>query len=244
MYFIANEWQELMTRRKISFLAHFILLCLTFFVFGFQNWSSTDFILSTGGGPFHSDHPTLNTHTSTDKILKLAVGIIVYSTIYFTQIIYNFIFHERYIDNPIQNFVDVCSISNISVLILSMTSYGFYIHGRSPHGFSDTDMCSMILQFRREEENMCGHRGLLPGSEQQTYTILAPRNLRLMYERLINQAKKTSNISAITHGPDGFLNGAATLEYTSDKILASYFNINRFFSAFIDHVRKFKVMKI
>lgn len=106
-------------------------------------------------------------------------------------------------------------------------------------------MCSMILQFRREEENMCGHRGLLPGSEQQTYTILAPRNLRLMYERLINQAKKTSNISAISHhGADGFLNGAATLEYTSDKILASYFNINRFFSAFIDHVRDFYSIKI
>uniref|UniRef100_A0A336LUV8 CSON013682 protein n=1 Tax=Culicoides sonorensis TaxID=179676 RepID=A0A336LUV8_CULSO len=239
MYFIANEWQELMTKRKISFLAHFILLCLVFFVFGFQNWSSTDFILTTGGGPFHADHFSLNKNTKTDKILKLAVGIIVYSSVYFIQIIYNFIFHERYIDNPIQNFVDVCSISNISVLILSMTSYGFYIHGRSPHGFADTDMCSMIMQFRREEENMCGHRGLLPGSEQQTYTILAPRNLRLMYERLINQAKKTSNISAITHhGAEGFFNGASTLEYTSDKILASYFNINRFFSAFIDHALK------
>lgn len=117
-----------------------------------------------------------------------------------------------------------------------MTSYGFYIHGRSPHGFSDTDMCSMILQFRREEENMCGHRGLLPGSEQQTYTILAPRNLRLMYEKLINQAKKTSTVSVMSHHGDGYLNGGAALEYSSDKILASYFNINRFFSAFIDHV--------
>lgn len=203
---------------------------------GFQNWSSTDFLLSTGGGPFHDTLQETAKYASTDKILKLAVGIIVYSSVYFIQIIYNFIIHERYIDNPIQNFVDVCSISNISVLILSMTSYGFYIHGRSPHGFSDTDMCSMILQFRREEENMCGHRGLLPGSEQQTYTILAPRNLRLMYEKLINQAKKTSTVSVMSHHGDGYLNGGAALEYSSDKILASYFNINRFFSAFIDHV--------
>lgn len=49
---------------------------------------------------------------------------------------------------------------------------------RSPHGFSDTDMCSMILQLKREEDNVCGHRGLLPSSEQQTYSFLAPKNLR------------------------------------------------------------------
>lgn len=49
---------------------------------------------------------------------------------------------------------------------------------RSPHGFADTDMCSMLQQLRRESENMCGHRGLLPNSEHQTFCILAPLQLR------------------------------------------------------------------
>lgn len=49
---------------------------------------------------------------------------------------------------------------------------------RSPHGFADTDMCSMLQQLRRESENMCGHRGLLPNSEHQTFCFLAPLQLR------------------------------------------------------------------
>lgn len=205
-------------------------------VLGFENWSANNFTLTTVAPVPDTFIDKVNIE-SNDLILKLAVGIILYCIVYFVQILYNLIIYERYIDNPIQQFVDVCSVSNISVLILCMASYGFYIHGRSPHGFSDTDMCSMILQFRREEENMCGHRGLLPGSEQQTYTILAPRNLRLMYERLINQAKKTN---VFAHH-DEYRNGHANLEYTSDKILASYHNINRFFSAFIDHVSSFLI---
>ena len=120
----------------------------------------------------------INKSTIKDKILKIAVGIIIYFLIYIIERIFNYLLYERYIKNPMQQFIDVCSIANISVFILSNESYGYYVHGRSPHGFSDTDMCSMIIQFRREEENMCGHRGLMPGSEQQTYCFLAPKNLR------------------------------------------------------------------
>lgn len=39
-------------------------------------------------------------------------------------------------------------------------------------------MCSMLQQLRRESENMCGHRGLLPNSEHQTFCFIAPLQLR------------------------------------------------------------------
>lgn len=38
--------------------------------------------------------------------------------------------YERYIKNGIQEFVDICSLANISVFILSLENYGYYIHGR------------------------------------------------------------------------------------------------------------------
>lgn len=91
------------------------------------------------------------------------------------------------------------------------------------HGRSDIDTFNMMLQFRREEENLCGHRGLLSGSDQQTYTILAPKNLRSFYEKLINPLKIRSRQSF----DQGF-----------EKMFLTYHNINRFFAAFIDHVRK------
>lgn len=63
-------------------------------------------------------------------ILKVATGAIIYLTAYILQRIWNFLIYERFIDNCLQQFIDVASIANISVLIL-INSYGFYIHGRS-----------------------------------------------------------------------------------------------------------------
>lgn len=113
-----------------------------------------------------------------DTILQVAVGIIVYIFLYTVQRLISFLFWERYIRNSLQQFVDVCSMSNISVFILTDETYGYYVHGRSPHGFADTDMSTMVLQLKREQNNMCGHRGLMPNSEQQTYTIYIPKNMR------------------------------------------------------------------
>lgn len=163
----------------------------------------------------------------------MAVGILIYVSIYYCQRIFNFLIYERFFNNSLQNFTDVSSIANISVLILLMDSYGFYIHGRSPHGFSDTDMLSMILQFKREEENLCGHRGLIVGNEHQTFSILAPKNLRTFYEKLIQPIHNSKNSSYHQHSS---ANGFKKFENNFEKIIVTYHNINRFFGAFIDHV--------
>lgn len=60
----------------------------------------------------------------------LAVGLIVYSVCYAIQRIFNFLFYERYIMNSVQQFIDICSMSNISMFIFVVDSYGYYIHGR------------------------------------------------------------------------------------------------------------------
>jgi len=56
---------------------------------------------------------------------------------------------------------------------------------RSAHGFSDTDMESLIGQLRREEDNMVRHRGLVPGTENQTFEMTVPSSLRTYYRRVI-----------------------------------------------------------
>lgn len=65
-----------------------------------------------------------------NRILITAVGSMVYLTLYMLQRMFNFLIYERFVDNCLQQFIDVSSIANISVLIL-MNSYGFYLHGRS-----------------------------------------------------------------------------------------------------------------
>lgn len=56
---------------------------------------------------------------------------------------------------------------------------------RSAHGFADTDMQTILGQLRREEEDLCGHRGLLPGTDQQTFQMAVPLQLRSYYRKVM-----------------------------------------------------------
>lgn len=96
------------------------------------------------------------------------------------QVIYFTVFHEHFVEDKIRQFVDLCSISNvsrndpviyfkhficvktfhirgfvcvslqISVLLLSHRCFGYYIHGRSVHGHADTNMEEMNANLKRE----------------------------------------------------------------------------------------------
>lgn len=38
---------------------------------------------------------------------------------------------------PHEDFVDLCSIANVSIFILDDNLHGYYIHGENPFGFSE-----------------------------------------------------------------------------------------------------------
>ncbi|CAD7092366.1 unnamed protein product [Hermetia illucens] len=168
-----------------------------------------------------------------DKTLNLALIILIQLILYTIQISVNFIVIEKIYGNPLQQFVDVCSTANISVFLLLHDSYGFYIHGRSPHGFSDVDMSSIIIQLQREAQNMCSRRGLLTGSDNQNYIILVPTNLKIYYAKLLAPFQKAASISQ-SHFEKEFAQSKIT-DNPLEKTTTAYNNINRFFAAFIDH---------
>lgn len=60
----------------------------------------------------------------------LAIALIVYTVCYAIQRAFTFLIYERYILNSVQQFIDICSMSNISMFIFAIDSYGYYIHGR------------------------------------------------------------------------------------------------------------------
>jgi hypothetical protein len=65
---------------------------------------------------------------------------------------------------------------------------------RSAHGFADTDMQTILGQLQREEEDMCGHRGLLPGSDQQTFQMAVPLQLRSYYQKVMAPVSSVSGL--------------------------------------------------
>ena len=65
-------------------------------------------------------------------------------------IFFTFIY-ERFFEDKVRQFVDLCSMSNISVFIMAHAQYGHYIHGRSVHGKADTNMREMFEMMKKEE---------------------------------------------------------------------------------------------
>lgn len=67
------------------------------------------------------------------------------------QWVFHTFIYERFIEDKVRQYVDLCSMSNISVFILENDMFGYYIHGRSVHGRADTGMREMHENLKREE---------------------------------------------------------------------------------------------
>ncbi|KAF4527344.1 hypothetical protein B566_EDAN001121, partial [Ephemera danica] len=144
-------------------------------------------------------------------------------------------FYERYIENSVQQFIDLCSVANISVFLLTNENYGYYLHGRSAHGSADTDMRTLGEQLHREQEDLCAHRGLIPGSEQQTFEMALPPKMRVFCRRitapLISAANQPSNRRLISSG-----NKPGIMWQGNKELIAQAYNsMNHFLAAFFQH---------
>lgn len=110
-----------------------------------------------------------------------------FSFLAFIQYFFYIIFYQRLIEDKIINFVDLCSVSNISVFILDQNHHGYYIHGRSPHGITDVNIRDMIMNLERESRLMSGTRGLQTNSIEQIFIIKINRAFRLQYDLLFRK---------------------------------------------------------
>ncbi|XP_074056271.1 meckelin [Macrotis lagotis] len=220
-YFVANEWNEIQTVRKIN--PHFQVLAVLFFleVVGFKNLALMDSSSSLS-------RSTSNYIASSSRILRYAVSTTLWIVIGMVQVIFFAVFYERFIEDKIRQFVDLCSMSNISVFLLSHKCFGYYIHGRSVHGHSDTDMEEMNVNLKRESENLCSQRGLLPNTDGQTFQISISNKMRQHYDR-IHETLTRKN------GPARLLSSSET---TFEQSVKAYHAMNKFLGSFIDHVHK------
>uniref|UniRef100_A0A8C6X577 Transmembrane protein 67 n=1 Tax=Naja naja TaxID=35670 RepID=A0A8C6X577_NAJNA len=206
-YFIANEWNEIQTTRKINPL--FQVFAVLFFlevIFNFffnvsrHNWSRNPYVY----------------------VLPCLIKSV------FSQVVYFSVIYERFIEDKIRQFVDLCCMSNVSVFLLSERCFGYYIHGRSVHGHSDTNMEEMNMNLKREAENLCSQRGLLPNTDGQTFQISISSKMRQLYDKIHESLTRK-------HGPVRLLNSSAT---TFEQSTKAYHTMNKFLSSFIDHVHK------
>lgn len=58
-------------------------------------------------------------------------------------------------------------------------------------------MQTIMNQLKREEDDLVGHRGLLPQSDQQTFQMFIPSQLRLYYNKVMPSLNIVSKLYVI-----------------------------------------------
>uniref|UniRef100_A0AAZ3R725 Meckelin n=1 Tax=Oncorhynchus tshawytscha TaxID=74940 RepID=A0AAZ3R725_ONCTS len=221
-YFVANEWNEIQTIRKISPTFQIMAVLFLLEVVGFSSlalrdpWSDLQRPPQSYAPPY-----SLTLRYGLAATLWLCIGLL--------QIIFSSAFHERFVEDKIRQFVDLCSISNISVLLLSHRCFGYYIHGRSVHGHADTNMEEMNINLKREAESLCGQRGLLPNTDTQTFQISITSRLRLQYDRILEPLSRRNGPSRLVDAASG---------HPFDQSTKAYHTMNRFLGSVIDHAHR------
>ena len=81
----------------------------------------------------------------------------------------------------VDEFTDLCSVSNISVFILHDALHGYYVHGKSPYyGLADLNAEDLKRALDMEKEGGGTTRGLILGDRTalQTFEIFIPVEMR------------------------------------------------------------------
>ncbi|XP_035989445.1 meckelin isoform X1 [Fundulus heteroclitus] len=218
-YFVANEWNELQTIRKIN--PTFQIMAVLFFleVLDFSNLALRDPWATLQRSPEAYTPPY-------SLILRYGLAATLWVCIGLLQVIFFTVFYEHFVEDKIRQFVDLCSVSNISVLLFFNRCFGYYIHGRSVHGHADTNMEEMSNNLKRERESLCGQRGLVPNSDVQTFQVSITNRLRLQYDRIQDSLSRRNRPSRLIDASSANL---------SDLQFRAYNTMNHFLGSIIDH---------
>mmetsp|Transcript_18337 Transcript_18337/g.28161 ORF Transcript_18337/g.28161 Transcript_18337/m.28161 type:complete len:136 (-) Transcript_18337:426-833(-) len=89
------------------------------------------------------------------------------------------------------NFMDLCSVANISIIIFNEDLQGYYIHGKSPNGHADVSSEKLRLQLENEAHGNSSFRGICASlPDQQTFRIAMPKKMIEDYKRFLNGVKQ------------------------------------------------------
>lgn len=189
-YSVINRWLQMQTKRRQSltlqlmlFVALLELSRVVFIANEDSNWSDVIRENITRNQWQNSTVNLLNPNTS--ATLRLLVLAFVYLVLSMSQILYKRHLYEPMIRNRAHDFVDLCSVANVSLFCMFYPRFGYYIHGRNANGSGDCGLAEMNALLEREEQDLCSKRGLEPDSDQQTFVLVLPKIINDHYKKLL-----------------------------------------------------------
>ena len=93
---------------------------------------------------------------------------------------------QPWVPTPTTEFLDLCSVANVSVLILQESLSGYYVHGQSPLGKADVTLQELIRFLEEEGRGKIKGRGITDDKNDnlQTYEIYLSYTMRQIYDGL------------------------------------------------------------
>lgn len=88
-----------------------------------------------------------------------------------------------------EDFVDLCSVANISIFILDGGLHGYYIHGQNPFGFSEGSSEHLQECLKSESMEKGRKRGLIQKGDERdeslcTFELYMPTNFKDKFEKV------------------------------------------------------------
>lgn len=96
---------------------------------------------------------------------------------------------SRFEPTCVENLIDLCYISNISIFILDSPFHGYYIHGYNPQKQSDANLAGIIRGLQREAEKKSTTKGLDESDHTglQTFEIYINADFRQKYDNALRE---------------------------------------------------------
>lgn len=209
-YTIINRWLQMQTLRRSDLTLQLVVSLALLKLLKLDQLAASIPSLAHNGAGLKEDpfKPALEPAVSaTFRALILALVYLMVATV---QIAYRRAVHEPMVKCAVREFVDLCSVANVSLFSMLYPRYGFYVHGRSANGSGDCGLVEMNVLLEREERDLCSRRGLLPNSDQQTFVLVLPKIINDYYRKLL---------SRLDHTQLGGASSALLLPWSSNRSL-------------------------
>lgn len=150
-YFLACKWLNLQTRRSVApilfYPAMYFLLQFTPLLdlarVRHPDASRQELV----NGTVVTIEPSLEMHT-VNRFVVVTSALVASALVLWAL---ESVVLERFSGDRVQQFVDECSLANVSVLVLTHQRFGYYIHGRSVHGTADVGIRETNDMLIREQ---------------------------------------------------------------------------------------------
>jgi len=166
--FIVNELNERLASTRTS--SHITWLAMAALLEGFGWKNGARWYPSFDGGAAIEA-------ASYNPILQLALGTLVWLFILLLQLIARRLGAIAW-GNSLLEFVDVCSVANVSVFFLDEPFHGYYIHGKAPTSRGEWCHSELAKALHDESKGIGFPRGLAGENHScQTFEVFLPPDL-------------------------------------------------------------------